>query len=307
MSMTVRDVVEQLYRYLRKEQRALPLMDPDLDDPLPEALAAMNATLQKLAVRAPKFATQRPMSVLFHAPMTVNVSGLVRGETKALSAAWPLWSTGCQVLLPGETVPNRVLSLKGQEATLLHPYLGSAATGAVKVMCDCAVLPQEVITVLPPVRWRGGAELLPVNGRRELARAGNAGLRGDFGRVIRGGERIAEAYHVDSVIAPSGGAPQVQMRLATPAEKDEVAEFDVRCSLGWLTPNHVFNDSPLPVPAEHVESIFLPLALMRFFGSSVLRNTDAPAFVSAQAQEAEVLLQGMRPQAEKHFRLQPGL
>ena len=308
MSMTVREVVEHLYRYLRKEQRELPMTDPDLDDPLPEALVAINATLQRLAVRSPKFAVQHPQAALFHAPATVAVTGLTREGTVATCAAWPEWAAGCVVVLPGDAQPNRILSVAGQVATLQFPHLSDESSGQATIRADSVSLGAEVISVLPPVRLRGGAALQPANGKRELARCGVA-ERGDFGRLRRvnacaDGRRF---YYVDSVMLAGMPGPQLRLRLAEPVTADVVVEFDARCSLGWMTPNHVYDDSPVPVPAEYVESLFLPLALLRFFGSSVMRNTDAPPFVTTQAQEAEELLQAMRPQTEKHFRLYPGL
>lgn len=307
--MTVRDVVDHLYRYLRREQRELPLTDPDLDDPLPEALVAINATLQKLAVKAPKFAVQRPMSALFHAPATVAVSGLTREAMTVSSEAWPAWAVGCQVMLPGDAKVNRVLDVVNQKAVLQFPYLGDLTGGEAQVLADCVTLGSEVITVLPPVRLRGGAVLRPANGRRDLSQGSGGWGRGDFGRLRRG--RTVDAcggrYSVDSVMLAGASLPQVQLRLETPVTQEVVVEFDARCSLGWVTPNHVFNHAPLPVPAESVEALFLPLVLQRFFSASVMRNSDAPPLVERQAQEAEMLLQEMRPQTEKTFRLYPGL
>lgn len=307
--MTVRDVVEHLYRYLRKEQRELPLTDPDLDDPLPEALVAINATLQRLAVRAPKFAVQRPMSALFHAPVSVAVTGLVREGYAVTSVAWPAWAAGCLVMLPGDAQTNRILSVEGQVARLQFPHLAEGGGGQAKILADCVTLGAEVMTVLPPVRLRGGEELRPVNGRRALARRAGQLERGDFGRLcrVREGADGGMVYHVDSVMLAGAALPRVQLRLDAPVGADLVVEFEARCSLGWVTPNMVFNNTPVPVPAEHVESLFLPLVLQRFFSASVMRNADAPPLVAVQAQEAELMLQAMRPQVEKTFRLYPGL
>lgn len=308
MAMNARDVVEHLFRYLRREQRELPMMNPDLDDPLPEALVAMNATLQRLAVRAPKFAVQRPMAVLFHAPVTVAVTGLVREGYDVRCEGWPEWAAGCPVRLPGDGQVNRILEINGEVGRLVFPYLGEAATGEAVVSADCVTLGPEVMTVLPPVRLRGGPELRPVNGRRGLTEGGRGWERGDFGRMrrVREKEGAGMVYAADSVMVPGAGLPRVQLRLAQAVAGEMVVEFDARCSLGWLTPADVYNGAPIPVPGEHVESLFLPLALQRFFGASVMRNTDAPPLVAAQAEEAEALLLGMRPQAEKRMRLYPG-
>jgi hypothetical protein len=78
-------------------------------------------------------------------------------------------------------------------------------------------------------------------------------------------------------------------------------------SPGWFAAEDVLGESPaqIPVPAQFVEAIFLPLALWRFFGSSVMRNTDAPRFIEQQAAAAEKLLQSMRPQTDKRALIRP--
>ncbi|TDU62479.1 hypothetical protein EI77_04703 [Prosthecobacter fusiformis] len=305
--MNARDVVEHLFRYLRREQRELPMMNPDLDDPLPEALVAMNATLQSLAVRAPKFAAQRPMGALFHAPLNVAVTGLVREGMEVLCEGWPEWAVGCELMIPGDERPNRLLEIEGTVGRLVFPYLGDAAGGNARLAADCVTLGAEVITVLPPVRLRGGRVLRPVNGRRGLMAGGVE--RGDYGRMrrVREGPGDEMVYSADSVMSAGAGLPRVQLRLGRAVEAELMVEFDARCSLGWLTADDVYGCAPLPVPAEHVESIFLPLVMQRFLSASVMRNAEVPGLVAAQAQEAEVLLRGMRPQAEKMFRFYPGL
>jgi hypothetical protein len=94
-----------------------------------------------------------------------------------------------------------------------------------------------------------------------------------------------------------------------------------RTALGQLTPADVCTHDdahtdpgvPLPVPANFVESIFLPLALDVFFSKpsitnydiAALRNQDAPNLIHQQAQLALTLLQNMRPQGNKPVRMKP--
>ena len=94
-----------------------------------------------------------------------------------------------------------------------------------------------------------------------------------------------------------------------------------RTALGHLTPADVYNNDPthtdpgiaLPIPANFVESIFLPLALDVFFSKpsitnydiAGLRNQDAPNLIHQQAQLALTLLQNMRPQGNKPVRMKP--
>ncbi|MES2737228.1 MAG: hypothetical protein V4672_12970 [Verrucomicrobiota bacterium] len=306
MSLTVRNVVEHLYRYLRKEQRELPLTDPDLDDPLPEALAAINGTLQELAVRAPQFATKRLSVAYFQAPASVAVSGLTRGGF-TVTATWPTGAAGNIIQLPGDPNPNRILFIADGIATLLYPHLSEAVSGTATIQHDSVDLPADLITVFDPVRVRGGGIIRPANGR--VNQQMPLHVSDDFGRrwVTTPRCDAAQAYFVDTFTAPGAAFPQHRLTLRSAPSADLVLEFQAKFSFGAFTQEDVFRDTAIPMPAEFTESIFLPLALFRFFSSSVMRNNDAPKFVAEQVKTANLLLAAMHPQGRKPSRLYPGL
>lgn len=305
--MTVRDTITAMLSYLRVEQRAIPYAGgPDFDDPLPDALAACNAALQQMALLGPLFAAKQQRSAWFHAPATLEVGGLTRGGLTA-TGSFPAWASGCLLLLPAESVPNRILSLSsdGGTATLQFPYLADSTGGTATLSADTVELAPDIITVLEPVRLRGSTRTLSaVSSREELAQYG-------------GGYNLR--YFIESAL--SGGRVCQRMMLSGPAATDMVLEFQARTALGQLTAADVYTSAegnpdpgvPLPVPAGFVESIFLPLALDVFcskpsitnYDIPSLRNQDAPALIHQQAQLALTLLQNMRPQGHKPVRLAP--
>lgn len=319
MALTVRNVVEQFYRYLRREQRGIPFdgaAEPDLDDPLPEALLAINGALQEMAVLCPVFAARGVRSAFFHAPVEVAVTGLTNGgKTMDAPAAWADWMAGCAVQLPGDEHGNRMLGCDGTQVALQFPHLSSHASGSAKVTADAAALDADVIRVLPVVRSRDGVPLHAANGRFDLRR--DARLeRSDFGRWRRGGGPGGEgmSYYVESLAGPGGAGRRLCLMVNPAPEADLVLEFEARTALGWFTAADVYAvgedaaqpESLIPVPGQFVESIFLPMALWRFLSSSVMRNTDIPPYVQDQVKKAAELLGKMRPQAEKNGRFEPG-
>ncbi len=307
--MNVREAIDAMFRHLRAEQRAIPFVEGGTyDDPMPDALDAMNTALQQLSVYLPLFGAKQQRSAYFHPPTTVAVEGLTEGGMEATCtdpAAWPAWTAGCAVRLPGDAHVNRILSIAGDKATLQFPHLSPAVAGNATVLCDTAELPADVITVLGPVRPRGSRHSLPAaSGRESLAATRGDGDSGDTAR-----------YFVESAVANR----QVRLRLMLSAAvtAPTVIEFQARTSLGKITAADVTAPDPgvpLPVPADFVESLFLPIATDLFFSKpcvtnydvSSLRNEDAPKLIRHQAQVARDMMERMRPQGQKSARMRAG-
>lgn len=306
--MTVRDITVSMLSYLRLEQRGIPYGgDSAYVDPIPDVVGAMNSALQKMAVLGPLFAAKQQRSAYFRAPSTLAVSGLSNG-TKTATGAFPAWSDGCWVLLPGDGTMNRITAISGTTAMLQFPYLGALANGTAMINVDTAELDGDIITVLEPVRLRGSRyRIQAVSNREELASLGGCEDR--------------TRYFIDSAIA--AGEVKLRMMLQGYVSTDTVIEFQARTSLGRITVADVYTvEAPtvdpgtlVPVPAQFIESIFLPLALDEFFASAAitnydvksLLNQDAPTLIRAQAIQAMELLKNMRPQGNKPVRMMPGL
>lgn len=312
--MTVRDAINAMFRYLRAEQRVIPFSEvtATYDNPLPDAVDAMNTALQQLAVYLPLFGAKQQRSAYFHAPATAVVAGLTEGGMQATSAGWPAWAAGCLVQLPGDAGANRILSISGNTATLQFPHLSTTAGGDATVFCDAVTLPQDVIAVLGPVRPRGARHALEAaSGREELTSCGGSD---------------APRYFVESAVV--NREVKLRLMLSGPVSTATVIEFQARTALGTITPADVYDAEevlaegqqasdpgvPLPVPANFVESLFLPIATDIFFSKpcvtnydvSSLRNEDAPKLVRQQAQMARDMMERMRPQGRKSARVRAG-
>lgn len=304
--MTVRETIQAMLNYLRVEQRTIPYAGgADFMDPLPDAIASCNAALQKMAVFAPLFAAKQQRSAYFRAPSTLSVSGLTRGG-KTATGAFPAWSDGCWIQLPGDESMNRIVSLSGTTATLQFPHLSDSTTGTATINVDTVELDADVIAVLEPVRYRNSVQVLrAVPNREQLS------LPENDCRQAR--------YFIESALV--NGVVKNRMMISGYVSSDTVFEFQARTTLGTITRDDVYTDTegypdpetPLPVPNEFVESIFLPLAMDILFSKpsvlnydvSALRNQDAPALIREQAKTAMEMLQNMRPQGVKPVNLRP--
>ncbi len=322
--MTARQAIDAMFRYLRTEQRTIPYNGTAYDDPMPDALDAMNAALQQMAVFAPLFAVKQQRSAWFRAPSTFAVTDLIQGKrtAKAASDVWPAWAAGCQVRLPGEEAMNRIVAINatvvvdemdvehapGTLATLQFPHLSDTTSGTATLLVDSVELDADVIAVLEPVRVRGSRRtLLPAGGREELA-------TGD-GEDVR--------YFVESALTP--GAVKLRLMLSGHVGADTVIEFQARTTPAAIKQADIYDeedtDDPpedpgvtLPILGGFVESIFLPLATDLFFSKpcitnhdvSSLRNEDSTKLVRDQAQRALAMLEQMRPQGKKPARIVPG-
>ena len=302
--MTVRDAINTMLGYLRVEQRGIPYAGgTDYDDPLPDALAACNAALQQMAVLGPLHAAKQQRSAYFRAPLTLSVTGLSNGGTTA-TGDFPAWAAGCWVQLPDDPRMNRILSISDSTAQLQFPHLSTTTSGSATVNVDTAELPADIITVIEPVRFRGSRDSL-------IAAASRTELAHTCGSEVR--------YFIESAV--SNGSVRLRLMLSAYVQADTVIEFQARTAHSPLTRADVYLDEegypdpgvPLPIPANFVESIFLPLALDAFFAkptitnfdTSSLRNQDAPTLIRQQAQTALALLERMQPQAKKPARMAP--
>lgn len=321
--MTIRDVADYALSYLRTEQRAIPVTEANVDDPMDAVVMALNAALQTMAVYSPTFACKRGKSAWFRAAATVSLTGLSNGSKVATCASWPAWAVGNPILLPGDTATNRIVSISGNVATLQFPYLGSLSSGSGTLSCDTAVLDSDVIRVIDPVATREGVEIRPATGPHNRLLPVSTEID-DYGwRRVQPIAGADQAYTIESEAVDGQGYLSLRMQLRTAVAADFVVGFQARCIPRVITVDDVHDGSPnyadpgvsIPVPAQFVETIYLPLVVHKFLGSPVVQNWDVPGIRNADAmgrvqeaaQQALDMLERMRPQGRKRIRMYPGL
>ncbi len=304
--MTYRELVDAMLRYLRIEQRNAPYDgNSDYDDPLPDVLTAINEALQLVSVMAPYAAAHQGRGAYFRAAETVAVSALTRGGTTCMMADAESYMAGCKITLPGDSNPNRIIKISGTTVTFQFPHISNSTSGNADIVYDAAELPADVITVHEPVVVRGGSILQAAGSRTEIGAA----------------PTDKHLYYIESTTA-TGGTPRLRMMLSNPPSNTDMAvEFQARVSLGRVTRADIYGDAPayadpgvqVPIHNDHVESIFLPIALDSFFAmpaivnydTAGLKNVDSVRTVREKAAVAKALLENMKPQGKKPIRLVP--
>lgn len=314
MALTVRQVVEDnLFRLLRKEDAVIPFSDTDKRDPMPDALKAINGTLQFLAVTSPLFAAKKTASVLLRAPKTIAVDMGFDYQSQVDSTEFDGWMVGCRIEFDGIREENRIISKSSNTVTLQNQVPATAFTGkSATVYCDSADLPADVIKVYDPVRFVNGPIISPAIGRGHLSAPVSS--RDDYGRRRRAQSGCENAYYIESVAVSGVSHPVLRLMLKNHATVLGNVEFVARVSLGYFTQDDVFAEgspdadpsTPIPVPSDFVESIFLPLAVMRFYESPELKDAEIPQAVKNSAQAAMQMLAAMSPQANKPAIFTPG-
>ncbi len=293
-----------MLRYLRSEQRTIPHTEADFDDPLPDALVAMNTALQQIFTIAPLFSAKQQRSAYFAAPADFAVSALSNGGTTCTMASAAAAMLGCKIQLPGDENPNRIVKISGTTLKLQFPHLSATTSGTATVSYDAAPLPADVITVHGPVAVRGGVAIESANGLYDLD----------------GTESGETRYFIES--NTTGHLFYNIMRLNAAPTEATVIEFQARTAPHVIVQDDIYTGSgpytagttTLPIPSSFVESIFLPLALSVFFTKPAvvnfdqagLRNSNALAGVADLAKTALLLLERMRPQGAKNASVRPG-
>ncbi len=318
--MTVRSCYESMLRFLRTEQRTIPHTDTDFQNPIYDGLEAMNATLQHMAVMSPLFAVKQGRSAYFRAPVTLTATVMTEGLKVCTLPTGDDKYLGCQIQLPGDPAINRIVSRAAAVYTLQFPHLSSSTSGSAVVSFDAAELDSDIIKVLDPVMPRGGGTpFRPANGRHNLLVPYQTGPD-DYGRPLtQVGGTTNSVYFIESY-TKSGVVHQRLMLNAAPAA-DLVVEFSARVSLGAFAVADIYDagtpaadpGTSIPVPVQFVESIFKPLAMVRFFASPCFVNYDEPGpgntksvqLIMQQAEQAEEMLKAMKPQGRKAFQLYP--
>lgn len=303
--MTARLAYEAMLRYLRVEQRTIPHTDADFDDPLPDALVAMNTALQQIFTIAPLFSAKQQRSAYFRAPADFAVSALTNGGTTCTMASAAATMLGCQIQLPDDENTNRIVKVSGTTLTLQFPHLSATTSGDATVSYDAAPLAADVITVHEPVAIRGGVAIEAANGLLDLDNTATSKTRYFIESNVTNGTTLYNIMRLNA--APTEATVvEFQARTAPPV----IVQADIYTGAG----PYVAGTTTLPIPSSFIESIFLPLALNVFFTKPAIVNFDQPglrnsnslAGVADLAKTAMLLLERMRPQGNKNSSIRPG-
>lgn len=324
--MTLRDTAKALLRFLEKDQRAIPVNDSDIDDPLPDVLTAINGAIQEMSVLSPTFIYRARRSVTLHAPTSITIPATTANEATfdlTVGQGWQSWFEGCSFRV-GSGKWNEILHRSGDTVTCLHALEATGSNVEAVVYHDSVTPEDDVLRVLSPVQIADRHVLSPVEsltGLQEWLYRGMVDQDFEFHPAATVSlertttERLPRVYFVDSHFAEGVTTPsRNRIRLAPMPRETAILDYRARLKPSPFVMSDIYasespDDDPgteIPVPSDYVESVFLPICCQRFQASPMFRNESVKPEIARQYDTAKTILARLKAQVMSGRRLRPG-
>jgi hypothetical protein len=157
-------------------------------------------------------------------------------------------------------------------ATLVRPYAGDTTTaGTGTLFTDTVILPDAVMSVIPPVLIHGEHELKPLRSQRDVMLFSDAYNFHSYAdtTVGPGSTVIAENRDVDVPVGfyienyrRASGKTTLRMRVSPLPDKEYALRYDVRLGAPEITALNTSTE--IPVPQNYAHSVFLPILRYQF-------------------------------------------
>lgn len=330
MISTVRQAVEDLYLYLRKEQREFP-PQACYSDLCELAATTLTGAMQEFVSLGPLHAFRRSKAVEVHAPKSIELTSVPASGRQVVvnPVDWETWMEGCSIQISGHGDWNEILEYDANSntATLLNPIQAAAGTDvAATVYCDSLTLDSDVLEVIAPVMVADRYELTPVDGISAIRYWQYEDGYGDYGRGFWRSQRRSrqargtfayqpQAYFVDTYLREdmSSAEPALRMRVAPMPNTSMVIQYRAKIEPPRFTCSDVYDQGDpaadpgvaLPVPNQFVESIFMPIARQRWTRVPYFRNDNAVGEIARQYDVALQIARDNRPQSRSGHRYGP--
>ena len=274
-------------------------------------LSDINATLQKLWTMLPPWWSTKTTGELLRAPVQVASLTVTNGSKTVVTAGTgtlPVWSEACAIRLSGDPRDNEIVTRDSAAAsfTLAMPYAGQNGSGVTATIYnDCLTLGESVSGVQPPVMILGEHELVPLRSQRDVHTfAPSAGHNREavYGQM-HDSFVVAEQRDVDTPIGylvergvTTTGRVINRLRVSPFPDKQYTVQFEERLQAPRIASLAAASTTPLPIPQDYAESIFMPMLRYQF---TTQKHFDASAIRAAlkeQYQDAFQLLAKLKPQ-----------
>lgn len=157
-------------------------------------------------------------------------------------------------------------------ATLVRPYAGnSTAAGTGTLFTDSIILPDAVMSVIPPVLIPGEHELKPLRSQRDVMLFSDAYNFHSYAdtAVGPGSTVIAENRDIDVPVGfyvenyrRASGKTTLRLRVSPLPDKEYALRFDVRLGAPEITALNTTTE--IPIPQNYAHSVFLPILRYQF-------------------------------------------
>lgn len=157
-------------------------------------------------------------------------------------------------------------------ATLVRPYAGSSTNaGTGTLFTDSIILPDAVMSVIPPVLIHGEHELKPLRSQRDVMLFSDAYNFHSYAdtAVGPGSTVIAENRDIDVPVGfyvenyrRASGKTTLRLRVSPLPDKEYALRFDVRLGAPEITALNTTTE--IPIPQNYAHSVFLPILRYQF-------------------------------------------
>lgn len=157
-------------------------------------------------------------------------------------------------------------------ATLVRPYTGQTTTaGTGTLFTDSIILPDAVMSVIPPVLIHGEHELKPLRSQRDVMLFSDAYNFHSYAdtTVGPGSTVIAENRDIDVPVGfyvenyrRASGKTTLRLRVSPLPDKEYALRFDVRLGAPEITALN--SATEIPIPQNYAHSVFLPILRYQF-------------------------------------------
>lgn len=157
-------------------------------------------------------------------------------------------------------------------ATLVRPYSGSTlGDGTGMLFMDTIILPDAVMSVIPPVLIHGEHELKPLRSQRDVMLFSDAYNYHSYSDTVvgPGSTVIAENRDTDVPVGfyvenyrRASGKTTLRLRVSPLPDKEYALRFDVRLGAPEITALNTTTE--IPVPQNYAHSVFIPIVRYQF-------------------------------------------
>lgn len=296
--MNIRDIRNDLMSYLGvSSTSSLPTQDQT------DILRAYNAALQSMMVIAERFVRSDQIALNSREVRTITADVTKNSTTIANVTGWDSGMAYCSAVAAGDTITNRIIS----STELLRPYTGETGTGVnIEVYTDVFTLDQGIMAVTDPV-WHGeGYELSPIQNEHDrLALFRSYHTFYDYNRSYNGvyfwGNANSGMTYFSAPLAYWVERWNDRLRLFTwPTSRAQniITAMVERGPTRLASFAAMDTDTSPEIPADFIESVFLPLAREKLLTNPHFRPETVRRDIQTAAGDARTTLRRLKPQRE---------
>ena len=277
--MTITEIGTSLLRNFAPEERSIP-DDAAYAGRNASVVEAINGALQELFALGGPWMRKDQRGELVGARTQVTIS-VTNGSTAAtITGGWESWMAGCAVVITGSRHDNQIRN-DSASVTLMLPHDGPTGITTATVYHDCVTAAADVTGVFSPVRLdRRHLTPLP-GGKHHPVRRHDRDYSFHLESIgFVDDSRVSEAagkpagYAVETWTPDDTTEPVTRLRLQPAPMGTHMLDYEVTLRPPVVT-SIDGNTDELPIPHDHVQSVFLPIALKRLQASPFYRADAA--------------------------------